>query len=177
MGTRSSSPDEFTILACRYADRRRGEPGAGAAVGQIFGKMRSHELDLKAAHEKPHDKQPVSAMTARLLQGATESFGIRLGEGRIARPPHGIGSGTATAASLTGAADAPGPGMPLLYDTCWNIQWELLGEFGIFEQAVGQERNRSMNADFAADPVEGRTFIVRTTLSGVLLSCRGFRFQ
>ena len=31
------------------------------------------------------------------------------------------------------------------------------GEFGVFEQPIGQEINRSMNADCAPDPIEGRT--------------------
>ena len=31
------------------------------------------------------------------------------------------------------------------------------GEFGIFEQPIGQEINRSMNVDCAPDPIEGRT--------------------
>ena len=31
------------------------------------------------------------------------------------------------------------------------------GEFGVFEQPIGQEINRSMNAECARDPIEGRT--------------------
>jgi hypothetical protein len=46
--------------------------------------------------------------------------------------------GSSTPLGLIGSAgDAPGAGTPLLYDTCWNIQWELLGELGRFEYSIG----------------------------------------
>jgi hypothetical protein len=69
-------------------------------------------------------------------------------------------SGTATAASLTGAADAPGPGMPLLYDSCWNIQWELLGELGIFEYSIALSPG-SLSSPIRSADVDGQTFMAR----------------
>jgi hypothetical protein len=46
--------------------------------------------------------------------------------------------GSSTPLGLIGSAgDAPGAGTPLLYDSCWSIQWELLGELGPLEYSVG----------------------------------------
>jgi hypothetical protein len=47
------------------------------------------------------------------------------------------GEGTSTAAQLLASGGEPGIGVPFLYDGCWNIQWELFGEFGIFQYSVG----------------------------------------
>lgn len=45
--------------------------------------------------------------------------------------------GTSTAASLATSTAEPAGGVPMLYDACWNVQWELLGELGAFEYSVG----------------------------------------
>lgn len=45
--------------------------------------------------------------------------------------------GAQTAADLLAREPGKGVGMPLLYDACWSIQWELLGEFGRFEYSLG----------------------------------------
>ena len=45
-------------------------------------------------------------------------------------------SGTATAASLTSITREPGFSLPILYDSCWNLQWEILGEIGSFEYSL-----------------------------------------
>jgi hypothetical protein len=70
------------------------------------------------------------------------------------------GSGTSTAAGLVGAPRAPGPGVPLLYDSCWNIQWELLGEFGIFEYSVALSPG-SLSSPVRSREVDGMTFMSR----------------
>ena len=44
--------------------------------------------------------------------------------------------GTSTPASLVAATSEHGGGVPLLYDSCWNVQWEILGELGAFEYSV-----------------------------------------
>jgi hypothetical protein len=81
------------------------------------------------------------------------------------------GSGTSTAAGLVGASSAPGPGVPLLYDSCWNIQWELLGEFGIFEYSVALSPG-SLSSPVRSRDVDGQTFMARfgaTLLPGLRL--------
>lgn len=45
-------------------------------------------------------------------------------------------SGTSTAADLGVASPEPGRGAPILYDACWNVQWELFGEHGRFEYSL-----------------------------------------
>lgn len=47
------------------------------------------------------------------------------------------GSGLATAADLLRRRDENDIFLPMLYDACWNLQWEFLGEFGRFEYSVG----------------------------------------
>lgn len=46
------------------------------------------------------------------------------------------GDGTSTVASLTGSTGEPGGGVPILYDACWNVQWELMGEVGDLEYSI-----------------------------------------
>ena len=45
--------------------------------------------------------------------------------------------GTTTVSSIGAASGEPGRGVPMLYDSCWNVQWELLGEVGDFEYSLG----------------------------------------
>lgn len=81
------------------------------------------------------------------------------------------GDGTSTAASLVGAPDTPGPGIPLLYDSCWNIQWELLGEFGIFEYSLALTPG-SLSNPVKSREVDGQTLMARlgaTLLPGLRL--------
>jgi hypothetical protein len=47
------------------------------------------------------------------------------------------GSGLATAGDLLRRRSTNFIALPMLYDSCWNIQWELMGEFGKFEYSVG----------------------------------------
>ncbi|MEM7414958.1 MAG: hypothetical protein AAF389_05630 [Gemmatimonadota bacterium] len=75
-----------------------------------------------------------------------------------------VGEGTSTFASLTGAAAGPGGGVPLLYDACWNIQWELLGEAGIFEYSFALTPGSLSNPAKSAD-VEGQSWMARVGLT------------
>ena len=43
----------------------------------------------------------------------------------------------ATAEEVLALKGRPGGGAPLLYESCWLIQWELLGEVGLFEYSLG----------------------------------------
>lgn len=47
------------------------------------------------------------------------------------------GSGLATAEDLIRRRESNGIALPMLYDACWNIQWELLGEVGRLEYSLG----------------------------------------
>lgn len=47
------------------------------------------------------------------------------------------GSGRATADDLLRRKQANTAFLPMLYDPCWNLQWELLGEAGMFEYSAG----------------------------------------
>ncbi len=47
------------------------------------------------------------------------------------------GSGAITASELLQRKQDNARGLPALYDACWNIQWELLGEVGRFEYSIG----------------------------------------
>lgn len=70
------------------------------------------------------------------------------------------GSGAATAAGLSSATGEPGPGLPMLYDSCWNLQWELLGEFGDFEYSFGMTPG-SMSNPIKSTFVPGSTWMGR----------------
>lgn len=71
--------------------------------------------------------------------------------------------GAATFASLT-AAPGTGGGVPLLYDACWNIQWEILGEAGIFEYAFALTPGSLSNPAKSAE-VEGQSWMARVGLT------------
>jgi hypothetical protein len=58
--------------------------------------------------------------------------------------------GTSTAPGLAAITGEPGRGMPILYESCWSIQWELLGEIGPFEYSVG------MTPGAVSNPLRGR---------------------
>lgn len=76
------------------------------------------------------------------------------------------GSGTNTAAGLTTATGEPGGGMPILYDSCWNVQWELLGEIGRFEYSVGMTPG-SMSNPIRSRAVKGSTWMARVGFAPV----------
>lgn len=69
-------------------------------------------------------------------------------------------SGTATAASLAAVTREPGFSLPILYDSCWNLQWELLGEVGNFEYSVAMTPGSPSNPIKSMD-VEGSTWMAR----------------
>jgi len=46
------------------------------------------------------------------------------------------GGGTSTPTGLAGQTREHGGGVPLLYESCWNVQWELMGELGRFEYSI-----------------------------------------
>jgi len=76
------------------------------------------------------------------------------------------GSGTDTAAGLTSVTSEPGVGMPILYDSCWNIQWELLGEVGRFEYSVGLTAG-SLSNPIRSRSVDGSTWLARVGVAPV----------
>lgn len=47
------------------------------------------------------------------------------------------GSGLATTADLLRRRESNSISLPILYDACWNLQWEFMGEVGRFEYSVG----------------------------------------
>ncbi len=47
------------------------------------------------------------------------------------------GTGFDTIEALQTSRAANQRGIPVLYDACWNMQWELLGEVGAFEYSIG----------------------------------------
>lgn len=84
-------------------------------------------------------------------------------------------AGTSTAAGLAAATAEPPSGMPLLYDSCWNIQWELLGEVGAFEYSVGITPG-SLSNPIRSRAVDGNTFLARVghaPLPGLRLGLSG----
>lgn len=84
-------------------------------------------------------------------------------------------TGTQTADDLLSKVPGSGKGMPLLYDPCWNIQWELLGELGAFEYSIGVTPGSLSNPVGAID-AEGHQVMGRlgTTLRpGVRLGVSG----
>lgn len=47
------------------------------------------------------------------------------------------GSGLSTAADLLRRRGDNDIALPMLYDACWNLQWELMGQIGAFEYSLG----------------------------------------
>ena len=72
--------------------------------------------------------------------------------------------GTSTAAGLAAVAGEPGGGTPIFYDSCWAIQWELLGEAGVFEYSIGMTPGAVSNP-IKARGVPGSQFLVRVGVS------------
>lgn len=64
------------------------------------------------------------------------------------------GSGLATAADLIRRRDSNSTFLPMLYDACWNVQWELMGEVGKMEYSIGAT-NGSMSNPLGSDDEEG----------------------
>jgi hypothetical protein len=69
-------------------------------------------------------------------------------------------NGAATASTLETTAGEPGRGLPILYDSCWNIQWELLGELGSFEYSLGMTPG-SLSNPIKSMYVPGSTWMAR----------------
>jgi len=69
-------------------------------------------------------------------------------------------SGTSTVASLLARQDEPGTGSPMLYDSCWMIQWEILGEVGAFEYSVALTPGALSNP-IRARQVDGSMWLAR----------------
>lgn len=69
-------------------------------------------------------------------------------------------TGTATAASLAATTNEPGFSLPVLYDSCWNLQWEILGEVGIFEYSLAMTPGSPSNP-IKSMGVEGSTWMAR----------------
>jgi hypothetical protein len=70
------------------------------------------------------------------------------------------GEGAATAAGLAGAGGEPGIGLPILYESCWNIQWELLGELGNLEYSLGMTPG-SLSNPIKSASVAGSSWLAR----------------
>jgi len=70
------------------------------------------------------------------------------------------GAGTSTATSLSSVTTESGRGLPILYDSCWNVQWELLGERGAFEYSVGMTPGSLSNPN-RSRAVPGSTWLAR----------------
>ena len=47
------------------------------------------------------------------------------------------GSGLATNEDLVRRKASDALGVPMIYEACWNLQWELMGGAGIFEYSLG----------------------------------------
>jgi hypothetical protein len=80
-------------------------------------------------------------------------------------------SGTSTVASLVASDGEPGGGSPMLYDSCWMIQWEMLGEVGALEYSVALTPGALSNP-IRARRVEGSMLLARvgyTPLPGLRL--------
>jgi len=69
-------------------------------------------------------------------------------------------TGTATAASLASTTSEPGFSLPVLYDSCWNLQWELLGEVGLFEYSLAMTPGSPSNP-IKSMGAEGSTWMAR----------------
>ncbi len=68
--------------------------------------------------------------------------------------------GDQTAADLLAIGPGVGAGVPLLYDACWSLQWEFLGEFDRFEYSIGVTPGAVSNPSKAID-AEGAQFLGR----------------
>ena len=68
--------------------------------------------------------------------------------------------GADTATGLTSRTAEPGGGVPVLYDSCWNIQWELLGEVGLFEYSAAVTAG-SLSNPMRSRAVPGSTWLGR----------------
>ena len=60
-------------------------------------------------------------------------------------------SGLATAADMVRRREQNVIALPILYDACWNMQWEVMGEVGRFEYSVG------LTPGSASNPVAATT--------------------
>ena len=60
-------------------------------------------------------------------------------------------SGLATAADMVRRREQNIISLPILYDACWNMQWEVMGEVGKMEYSVG------LTPGSASNPVAGTT--------------------
>ena len=58
-------------------------------------------------------------------------------------------------------------GLPLLYDSCWNLQWEFMGEVGHFEYSVGVTPGSISNPKNAV-AVDGVQWLARLGVEPVL---------
>ena len=70
------------------------------------------------------------------------------------------GGGGATAGGLTSQVGEPGPGLPLLYESCWNVQWEVLGELGSLEYSFAMTPG-SISNPIKSSSVPGSSFMGR----------------
>lgn len=70
------------------------------------------------------------------------------------------GSGLLTAADLLRRREANFIGLPMLYDGCWNLQWEVMGEVGRFEYSLGLTPG-SVSNPVASTTVEGIQTLAR----------------
>lgn len=59
------------------------------------------------------------------------------------------GSGLAAPEDLWRRREVNATALPVLYDACWNVQWELMGEVGAFEYSVGLTPGSISNPDGA----------------------------
>ena len=75
-------------------------------------------------------------------------------------------SGTATAASLAATTREPGFSLPVLYDSCWNLQWELLGEVGLFEYSLAMTPGSPSNP-IKSMGAEGSTWMARVGVAPI----------
>ena len=66
------------------------------------------------------------------------------------------GSGLVTTEDLLRRREENAISLPMLYDACWNLQWELLGEAGAFEYSVGMTPGSQSNPSgaLAADGIQ-----------------------
>jgi len=80
-------------------------------------------------------------------------------------------SGLATNEDLLRRRSQNRTGLPGLYDSCWNIQWELLGEVGRFEYSLGVTPG-SMSNPKEAVAADGVQWLARLGVEPIL----GLRF-
>jgi hypothetical protein len=70
------------------------------------------------------------------------------------------GSGLATAADLIRRRGSNETYLPMLYDACWNVQWELMGEVGKMEYSLALT-NGSMSNPLGSDEEDGVQALAR----------------